>query len=130
MKILLTGAAGFIGSHVSQALLARGDAVVGYDSFDPFYDLSIKRENVAALELAGDFKLIEADIRDDETVRRTFTEERPDAIIHLAARAGVRPSLLEPMLYQDVNVRGTNVLLEATKELGGRPFIFASSSSS
>ena len=129
MRVLITGAAGFIGSHVAGALMARGDEVVGYDNFDPFYDVALKRENVAALEAAGPFRSIEGDIRDEDRVRATFRAEDPDAIIHLAARAGVRPSLAEPMLYQDVNVRGTNVLLEATKERGGRPFLFASSSS-
>jgi len=126
---IVTGAAGFIGSHVSEALLARGWYVTGVDCFDDFYDPAIKRQNIS--ECVGDdrFRLIEADIRDEAAMAAVFGSENPDVVVHLAARAGVRPSIERPLLYQDVNVRGTCVLLDAARKSRVPRLIFASSSS-
>ena len=125
MKILVTGGAGFIGSHVCKKLLERGDDVVVLDNFNDFYDPAIKRGNAA--ELSG-ATLVEGDIRDAALVQNLFGEHGFDAVIHLAAMAGVRPSLVDPLLYSDVNVRGTQILLEQCKRDDIR-FVFASSSS-
>lgn len=128
-RVLVTGAAGFIGSHTVEALLARGHVVTGVDNFDPFYAEAIKRGNlVAALENPR-FSLAESDIRDARAMAGVFAVARPDVIVHLAARAGVRPSIADPVLYADVNVTGTAVLLEAAKQAGVRRVVFASSSS-
>ena len=128
MKVLITGAAGFIGSHLCERLLGDGCVVLGVDNFDEFYDPQIKRGNIAGCLENENFELVEADIRDraamDETVGKDI-----DIIVHLAARAGVRPSIAQPLLYADVNVNGTTVLLEAAKEQRIGKFIFASSSS-
>jgi len=127
MKVLLTGVAGFIGSHVSERLLLDGHRVVGLDSFDPFYPRSVKEKNLErSLDDPG-FTLIEADIRDREALRATPADV--DAVVHLAALAGVRPSILQPVDYMDVNVVGTGVLLDLARDLGVRKFVFASSSS-
>jgi len=126
MRILITGGAGFIGSHVCEQLLARGEELTVLDNFNDFYDPAIKRRNAAQLEGA---RIVEGDIRDQELVGRLFAEGRFDAVVHLAAMAGVRPSLKDPLHYSDVNVRGTQILL---RELERRPevrFVFASSSS-
>jgi UDP-glucuronate 4-epimerase len=128
-KILVTGGAGFIGSHVSRRLLERGDAVVCLDDFNDFYDPSIKRASAAELAKSPAWRLVEGDIRDTALVGRLFESERFDAVIHLAARAGVRPSLKEPILYEDVNCIGTLRLLEAARHHGPSSFVFASSSS-
>jgi UDP-glucuronate 4-epimerase len=128
-RVLVTGAAGFIGSHVAEALLERGHAVVGIDNFDPFYDEAIKRRNLAQAVVHPAFLLVEQDIRDASGMRALFARERPDVVIHLAARAGVRPSIADPALYADVNVTGTAVVLEAAKQAGVRRFVYASSSS-
>ncbi len=125
--VLVTGAAGFIGSHVGEALLRRGDRVRGLDSFDPFYDPALKRRNVEEVRRAGDLPLVEGDVRDGDAVRRAL--EGCDAVIHLAAKAGVRPSLRDPVGYADVNVRGTAVVLEEALRAGVRTFVAASSSS-
>jgi UDP-glucuronate 4-epimerase len=125
-KVLITGGAGFIGSHVAGALLARGDAVTVLDNFNDFYDPELKRQN--ARELAG-ATIVTGDIRDRALVERLFAEGRFDGLIHLAAMAGVRPSLLDPLLYEDVNVRGTLVLLEELRRRPTTRFVFASSSS-
>lgn len=127
-RTLVTGAAGFIGSHLCEALLARGDEVVGLDSFDDFYSPEIKRANLAAALGHERFRLVEGDIRDAAAVE-TAIGPGVDIIVHLAARAGVRPSIEQPLLYQDVNITGTGVLLEAARRRGIRKFIFASSSS-
>jgi UDP-glucuronate 4-epimerase len=136
MHVLVTGGAGFIGSHLTRRLLARGDRVSVLDDFNDFYDPARKRENVAeTLALPGAagsqdrFRLVEGDIRDAALVDRLFAEGRFDAVIHLAARAGVRPSLAEPILYEDVNCIGTLRLLEAARHHGPKVFLFGSSSS-
>jgi UDP-glucuronate 4-epimerase len=127
MRILLTGGAGFIGSHVTEALLKRGDEVTVLDDFNDFYDPALKRQNVAGF--AERVQLIEADIRDEQPLRELFRAGAFDAVLHFAARAGVRASLAEPRLYTDVNVAGTQNLLEFARETGVKKFVFASSSS-
>ena len=128
MKALVTGAAGFIGSHLSERLLRDGWKVVGVDNFDDFYDPKIKRRNVAGCLKNKNFQLIEADIRDGNAMDKAVGNG-VEIIIHLAARAGVRPSIAQPMLYADVNINGTMVLLEAAKKHKVSKFIFGSSSS-
>jgi UDP-glucuronate 4-epimerase len=125
-KVLVTGGAGFIGSHVVEALCARGDDVVVLDNFNDFYDPRIKRKNAALLTRA---RIVTGDIRDREQVARLFRDDAFDAVIHLAAMAGVRPSLLDPLHYEEVNVRGTLILLEELKRRPSTRFVFASSSS-
>lgn len=133
MSILVTGAAGFIGSHLTQALLDAGEVVVGLDSFDPFYDPAVKEANVreAARGAAGDagarFHLVRGDVRDPSAWARI--PGGVTAVVHLAARAGVRPSILEPALYADVNVTGTQRVLDFMRERGVGSLVFASSSS-
>ncbi|HEY66729.1 MAG TPA: NAD-dependent epimerase/dehydratase family protein [Thermoflexia bacterium] len=129
MNILVTGAAGFIGSHVAEALLARGDDVVGLDNFNDYYDPARKRANVALLTPNPRFTLHEADVRDAEAMERICTAGRFDVVIHLAAMAGVRYSIERAPLYTDVNVRGTVNLLEAARKTGIPHFVFASTSS-
>jgi UDP-glucuronate 4-epimerase len=126
VKVLVTGGAGFIGSHVVEALSKRGDAVTVLDNFNDFYDPAIKRRNAALL---GSASVVTGDIRDREMVGRLFADGAFDAVIHLAAMAGVRPSLSDPLHYEDVNVRGTLVLLEEIKRRPKTRFVFASSSS-
>jgi len=126
--ILVTGGAGFIGSHVCEALLARGDRIRVLDNFNDFYDPAIKRGNAKLLEAAG-AEVIEGDIRDEALLDRLLVDEAPDAVIHLAAMAGVRPSLLDPLHYEDVNVRATLLMLERLKTRPDTRFVFASSSS-
>jgi UDP-glucuronate 4-epimerase len=130
--IFLTGGAGFIGSHVARRLLGRGDRVTILDDFNDFYDPALKRANVADLERGappGALEVVEGDIRDATKVDDLFARGRFDAVIHLAARAGVRPSLREPILYEEVNCIGTLRLLEAARRHGPKTFVFASSSS-
>ncbi len=127
--ILVTGGAGFIGSHLTRRLLARGDRVTVLDDFNDFYDPARKRENIAPLLGRPDYQLMEGDIRDEPLVDRLFAEGRFDGVVHLAARAGVRPSLQEPVLYEDVNCIGTLRLLEAARRYGPKLFLFGSSSS-
>ena len=126
-RVLLTGAAGFIGSHVAESLVARGDEVVGLDNFDPFYARAVKEANLAGLRRAPRFRLVEGDIRDQGLVAGLLDADT--AVVHLAARAGVRPSLDDPALYASVNVEGTAVLLEAARRAGVRRFVFGGSSS-
>jgi UDP-glucuronate 4-epimerase len=128
MHVLVTGGAGFIGSHVVDSLLANGDAVTVLDNFDPFYDRGIKERNIAAHRTNPRWRLIEADLRDAEALERLLTGSF-DAIVHLAAKGGVRPSIEAPLTYQDVNVRGTHNLLEAARRLKVPHVVFASSSS-
>ena len=125
---LVTGGAGFIGSHVVDRLLANGCRVTVVDSFDDFYDVQFKRRNVAAHLAAPAYRLVEADIRNVADLDARLSDEY-DVLVHLAARAGVRPSIEQPLLYQDVNVHGTQVLLELARRRGIGQFVFASSSS-
>lgn len=129
--VFLTGGAGFIGSHLTQRLLDRGDRVTVLDDFNDYYDPRRKRANVAPFLGRGDYRLVEGDIRDAELVEGLFAAGGGafDAVVHLAARAGVRPSLREPILYEDVNCIGTLRLLEAARRHGPEVFIFGSSSS-
>lgn len=125
---LVTGGAGFIGSHLVDRLLAEGWQVTVVDNFDPFYDPAIKRRNIAPHREYKNYKLIETDICDIATLRERLKGEY-DVIVHLAAKAGVRPSIKDPVGYQEVNVRGTQNLLELAREWGIKQFVFASSSS-
>ncbi|HZJ72188.1 MAG TPA: NAD-dependent epimerase/dehydratase family protein, partial [Planctomycetota bacterium] len=128
-SILVTGAAGFIGSHLCEALLERGDRVIGLDNFNDFYDPAIKRANLAGPLARPGFALVEGDIRDAAAVARVFREHAPTSVVHLAAMAGVRPSLQDPALYHDVNCTGTAVVLQAARAAGVGRFVFGSSSS-
>ncbi len=134
MTILITGGAGFIGSHLAENLLRSGHDVAVIDNFNDFYDPAVKRRTVAevietARTAGGRFTLFEGDIRDAAYVGVTVAAVAPEAIIHLAAMAGVRPSIERPLIYAEVNVSGTLNLLEAARSAGVRRFIFASSSS-
>ncbi len=125
--IIITGVAGFLGSHLAEALLARGRRVVGIDNFDPFYAASLKRANLSGCR--GAFELIEADIADAGAMRTAFERTRPEGVIHLAAKAGVRPSIADPAGYARANVLGTSVLLDAAHAARCARFVMASSSS-
>jgi UDP-glucuronate 4-epimerase len=127
MRILVTGGAGFIGSHLVEKLLASGHQVAILDDFNDFYDPRIKQANIAAV--AKSVTMHHIDLRDSAAVRNLFHHEKFEAIAHLAARAGVRPSIQHPQLYYDTNVSGTLHLLEAARVTGVERFIFASSSS-
>jgi UDP-glucuronate 4-epimerase len=127
MRILVTGGAGFIGSHLAEHLLAARHAVAIIDDFNDFYDPQIKQANIAGF--AKDVTVHRVDLRDGAAVRNLFHREKFDVIAHLAARAGVRPSIQQPQLYYDTNVIGTLHLLEAARVTGAQRFIFASSSS-
>src|SRR5204863_202254 len=127
MRVLVTGGAGFIGSHLVEKLLACGHQVVILDDFNDFYDPQIKHANIAGF--ATDVAVHHVDLRDSESVRNLFHREKIDVIAHLAARAGVRPSIQQPRLYYDTNVTGTLHLLEAARVSGVDRFVFASSSS-
>lgn len=129
MKILVTGGAGFIGSTLTAALLDKGEKVAVIDDFNDYYDPGLKRENVKPFEGNPSFSLHEADIRNGRKVLEVFRDEAPEAVFHLAARAGVRPSIQQPMLYEEVNCAGTLNLLEAARLTGVKNFVFASSSS-
>ena len=127
--ILVTGGAGFIGSHLVGALVREGREVVALDNFDEFYLPEIKRRNLEALAGRPGFTLIEGDIRNESLVERMFTTHPIGVVVHLAARAGVRPSIQQPAIYCDVNVRGTATLLEACRRHEVAKFLFGSSSS-
>jgi UDP-glucuronate 4-epimerase len=124
--ILITGAAGFIGSHLAQALALRGDRPVGIDNFDPFYPRSEKERNIVQ---SGQKEVAEADIVDAGALRLAFERFRPDGVIHLAARAGVRPSIADPVGYARANVLGTAAVLESAQQAGCSRIVLASSSS-
>lgn len=129
-NILVTGGAGFIGSHLVEKLLAENFGhVVALDNFNEFYSPEIKRENIRTALEHPNFKLYETDICDAENLREIFAENNFDAIVHLAAWAGVRPSLMNPKLYTEVNVNGTLNLLELAREFNVKQFVFGSSSS-
>jgi UDP-glucuronate 4-epimerase len=130
MNFLVTGGAGFIGSHVCEALVAAGHAVWGFDDLNNFYDPAIKERNVKVLRALGDkFAFVHGDLTDRTVLDELFLGVKFDQIIHLAARAGVRPSLQDPALYQRVNVEGTVNLLEAARGRGVKKVTIASSSS-
>lgn len=128
-KVLITGGAGFIGSKVASLLLEQGREVVVLDDFNDYYDPRFKRENVALLQRSTGFSLVEGDIRDRALVEKLYRKEGIEATIHLAARAGVRPSIREPHLYVEVNELGTVNLLDAARKWGAYTFLFGSSSS-
>ena len=128
-KLLITGAAGFIGSTLVDRLLARGDTVVGLDNFNDYYDPAIKRSNLEKALKRKEFFLHELDVCDETPFMALVDGERPDVIVHLAARAGVRPSLQNPNLYHRVNVIGSQHVLDACREFKPSHLVFASSSS-
>ena len=128
-KILLTGGAGFVGSHAAEALLAGGAELSIVDNFDPFYDPAVKRANLAEVRARGDFALNEVDICDRDRLRDVFAATKPQVVIHLAARAGVRPSIADPLGYERTNVAGTLHILELCREFKAERLVFGSSSS-
>jgi UDP-glucuronate 4-epimerase len=131
-RILVTGAAGFIGSHTVEAFLERGDTVLGLDNFDCYYDVVHKRGNVAQLRSrpeSGRLTIVEGDVRDQELLQRLSAEWKPEVLVHLAAVAGVRASIEQPQHYFDVNVNGTLAVLEAAREHRVRHVVLASTSS-
>ena len=129
MNILVTGGAGFIGSAIAKRLVERGDRVVILDNFNDYYDPQLKRDRIEVFLKGIDFKLYEGDIRDAKLVEDIFASEKIEKVVHLAAMAGVRYSIQDPLLYADVNVNGTLVLLEAARKHAVRNFVYASSSS-
>jgi UDP-glucuronate 4-epimerase len=129
VRIMVTGGAGFIGSHTVDALLARGDEVLCIDNFNDYYDHEMKRRNLIKAQGSPAFKLFEKDIRDLVEMERIFSDESPHKVIHLAAMAGVRNSVRIPLLYEDVNVKGTLNLLELASRYQVSSFILASTSS-
>jgi len=129
MNYLVTGGAGFIGSHLVERLLTEGEGVVCLDNFDDFYDPKLKRRNIQGALQNPHFRLVEGDLRNEGDLERAFQGMKIGAVAHLAARAGVRPSIQDPRPYVDTNVRGTLNLLEACRKNGVRRFLLASSSS-
>lgn len=129
MYYLITGGAGFIGSHVVDRLLKDGKKVICLDNFDNFYDPAIKRRNISEAIKNPDFKLIEGDIRDLKLLKDIFSSHKISHVFHPAARAGVRPSIADPLFYEDVNIKGTMNMLEMAKGFKVENFVFASSSS-
>lgn len=129
MRILVTGGAGFIGSHLCEALLDAGHAVTIFDDLNDYYEPGEKLANLDAVRARGEFDFLHGDICQPEAVREAFAVSEPEVVVHLAARAGVRPSLADPLLYEHVNVRGTLMLLEAARKHNTGKFILASSSS-
>src|SRR5438067_6369054 len=127
MRVLVTGGAGFIGSHLAERLLAEGYEVAILDDFNDFYDPAIKQANIDSV--AKHAPVFRIDLRDNNAVRNFFRCEKFDTIVHLAARAGVRPSIAQPQLYYDTNVTGTLHLLDAARAAGIERLIFGSSSS-
>lgn len=128
-SVLITGGAGFIGSHLAERLLSEGRQVVCLDNFNDYYDPAIKRANITDALSDPNYSLVEGDVLDAKLLDELFSTGGFDAIVHLAARAGVRPSLLNPALYEQVNVSGTLNLLERAKNAGVGHFVFGSSSS-
>jgi len=127
MTILVTGAAGFIGSYVCRALAARGESVVGLDNFNDYYDPRIKRDRVAAI--CADVRIAEVDLADGAAIQALFADIKPDRVVHLAAQAGVRYSISNPKVYADSNLLGFTHILEACRHGGVRHLVYASSSS-
>ena len=129
MDYLVTGGAGFIGSHLIEYLLSENHHIYCLDNFNDYYDPAIKWKNIENARRQPSFQLIEGDILDEALLEKIFENHHFDGIVHLAARAGVRPSVLQPKLYQEVNIRGTLNLLELAKQYQIKKFVFASSSS-
>lgn len=128
-RILVTGGAGFVGSHLCETLLEQGHGVVCLDNFNNYYDPAVKWENISAFREHRNCAIIEGDILDLDLLRKIFLDHKINIVVHLAARAGVRPSIKQPLLYQKVNVEGTMNVLEMAKEFKTQKFIFGSSSS-
>lgn len=128
-SVMVTGGAGFIGSHLVEALLNSGVSVSVVDNLDDFYPAAYKRANLKEIAKVGKIRHYEADIRQAQSLKAIFQAERPEVVIHLAALAGVRPSIARPRLYEEVNVGGTLNLLELSRQFGVGRFIFGSSSS-
>ena len=128
MRILLTGAAGFIGSHLTERLLEAGHEVLGLDNFNSFYDPAIKEANIAQSCQHDRFELVRGDICDAALLKDLFARFKPDRLVHLAAWAGVRPSIENPSIYQAVNLEGTVNLFERCRHDGVNDIVFASSS--
>ena len=128
-RVLLTGGAGFIGSHVAEALLRSGCELAIIDSLDDFYSPEVKQCNLREISKVGSYRFFQEDIRDAHALRRIFAETEPDAVIHLAAYAGVRPSIMRPLSYEQVNIGGTLNVLELMHEFSVKKLVFASSSS-
>ena len=128
MRILITGAAGFIGSNLAERLIV-GNELTGIDNFDSFYPRAVKEENLLSLSKLPGFTLRESDICDKEALEALFADAKPEVVIHLAAKAGVRPSIEDPAGYVSTNISGTVNLLEAARATGVSAFLFASSSS-
>ena len=129
MHVLITGGAGFIGSQTAEALLKRGDSVSVIDAFNFGYDPQRKEHNIHLLSEYEQFRLYRGDIRDRSLLQKMFSDKRPDVVVHLAARAGVRPSLMEPDSYSDINITGTLRIMETMREFDCDRLVFASSSS-
>ena len=129
MRYLITGGAGFIGSHVADAFIARGDEVVILDNFNDYYFVENKKRNIQHLVGNSKVAIVECDVSDEEGLRSMFESYPIDCIIHLAARAGVRSSIENPLLYEKVNVRGTYLIFELAREFGITDIVYASSSS-
>lgn len=129
MKILITGAAGFIGSHTCESLIKNGNSIIGVDNFDSFYSYKLKKLNLEQLNQNSNFRFYKADIRDDKALNQIFSSNQVDVVIHLAAKAGVRPSIESISEYYDVNINGTISLLESMRKNGIKKMVFASSSS-
>ena len=127
-KILVTGHAGFIGSHLARKLLNLGFIVAGVDNYNDYYDPKYKVKNAASFLANPNFSEHRIDILDQKKLKQVFDKQKFDGVIHLAARAGVRPSLENPQLYRDVNVTGTKNLIDLAKKFKVKQFIFASSS--
>jgi UDP-glucuronate 4-epimerase len=128
-RVLVTGAAGFIGSHLVERLLARGDTVTGIDNFDPFYSPEEKRCNLRAALERPNFELLEVDCAEPQLLEHAVGDREPDVVVHLAAKAGVRPSIQDPLVYARANVTGTQAVLELARRRGVKRFVFGSSSS-
>lgn len=128
-RILVTGGAGFIGSHVAERLLREGKRLALVDNLDDYYPVEMKRANLEEVKAAGDFQFFPVDIREGAGLRRAFEAFQPEAVIHLAARAGVRRSFEQPEAYTSLNVLGTTQVLEACRQHGVQRLVFASSSS-
>lgn len=129
MKVLVTGSAGFIGSHVAERLLARGDSVVGVDNLNDYYDVALKQARLDRLVGEAQFRNERIDIVDQSALKKVFERERPDRIVHLAAQAGVRYSLENPQAYVDSNITGFLNILECARHFGTEHLVYASSSS-